>query len=207
MTWPAGGPAMQRQPEMNNSQPPRPEDVRQRKLDELFGDEPFLSPTMKARRLHEKSAEQPVGSGAIPLSSAPMPRRLDLVPEVSEEEATALWQRRTDVDKGNEQSEFDGGATRHVAEIGPRTVKLKIVETRPAEVIATHTLVSRAEAAANPARMPIPLAAAAAYLRSECQSGTTPPGMETLKHFRTDVLLRWLKHVPTRGIDGVPEEF
>jgi hypothetical protein len=27
---------------------------RRRKLDELFADEPFLSPTMKARRLHEK---------------------------------------------------------------------------------------------------------------------------------------------------------
>jgi hypothetical protein len=29
-------------------------DPRRRKLDELFADEPFLSPTMKARRLHEK---------------------------------------------------------------------------------------------------------------------------------------------------------
>lgn len=30
------------------------ETPRRRKLDELFADEPFLSPTMKARRLHEK---------------------------------------------------------------------------------------------------------------------------------------------------------
>ena len=30
---------------------------RKRKLDDLFADEPFLSPTMKARRLHEKLQE------------------------------------------------------------------------------------------------------------------------------------------------------
>jgi hypothetical protein len=30
---------------------------KQRKLDELFADEPFLSPTMKASRLHEKLQE------------------------------------------------------------------------------------------------------------------------------------------------------
>jgi len=31
---------------------------KRRKLDELFADEPFLSPTMKARRLHEKLHDQ-----------------------------------------------------------------------------------------------------------------------------------------------------
>jgi hypothetical protein len=31
---------------------------KRRRLDELFADEPFLSPTMKARRLHEKLDEQ-----------------------------------------------------------------------------------------------------------------------------------------------------
>lgn len=31
---------------------------RRRRLDELFADQPFLSPTMKARRLHEKLYEQ-----------------------------------------------------------------------------------------------------------------------------------------------------
>jgi hypothetical protein len=35
----------------------QPEQKR-RRLDELFADEPFLSPTMKARRLHEKLNEQ-----------------------------------------------------------------------------------------------------------------------------------------------------
>ena len=29
-------------------------DAKKRKLDELFADEPYLSPTMKARLLHEK---------------------------------------------------------------------------------------------------------------------------------------------------------
>lgn len=31
---------------------------KRRRLDELFADEPYLSPTMKARRLHEKLNEQ-----------------------------------------------------------------------------------------------------------------------------------------------------
>lgn len=39
---------------MDNRQPDSNPDSRRRRLDDLFGDEPFLSPTMKARRLHEK---------------------------------------------------------------------------------------------------------------------------------------------------------
>ena len=44
-------------------------DARRKRLDELFVDEPFLSPTMKARTLHEKLHEPlPVGfAGRIPL--------------------------------------------------------------------------------------------------------------------------------------------
>jgi hypothetical protein len=41
------------------------QEPRRRKLDELFADEPFLSPTMKARRLHEKL------NGAPPASEVP----------------------------------------------------------------------------------------------------------------------------------------
>jgi hypothetical protein len=39
---------------MDNRQQSFPTETRRRKLDDLFGDDPYLSPTMKARRLHEK---------------------------------------------------------------------------------------------------------------------------------------------------------
>jgi hypothetical protein len=42
---------------MNELHNPEEGDSRRRKLDDLFADEPFLSPTMKARRLHEKLQE------------------------------------------------------------------------------------------------------------------------------------------------------
>jgi hypothetical protein len=37
---------------------------KRKRLDELFADEPFLSPTMKARRLHEKLSQQSAGLDA-----------------------------------------------------------------------------------------------------------------------------------------------
>lgn len=39
---------------MNGGEKPLEQEPKRRKLDELFADEPFLSTTMKARRLHEK---------------------------------------------------------------------------------------------------------------------------------------------------------
>src|SRR5262245_5473010 len=55
---------------MKNSQQPQNGDSRQRQLEALFADEPFLSPTMKARRLHEKlqelRAEEPVATERTP---------------------------------------------------------------------------------------------------------------------------------------------
>ena|SRR5579862_6017439 len=39
---------------MDESNENQPYELKRAKLDELFADEPFLSPTMKARRLHEK---------------------------------------------------------------------------------------------------------------------------------------------------------
>ncbi|HXG23281.1 MAG TPA: hypothetical protein VNJ09_01905 [Chthonomonadales bacterium] len=39
---------------MNGGEKPVEQEPKRRKLDELFADEPFLSTTMKARRLHEK---------------------------------------------------------------------------------------------------------------------------------------------------------
>jgi hypothetical protein len=41
-----------------HEQDEEPSSPRRRRLDELFADEPFLSPTMKARRLHEKLNER-----------------------------------------------------------------------------------------------------------------------------------------------------
>ncbi len=40
--------------------------VRQRKLDELFSDEPFLSPTMKAHRLYQKIDQMQAQQAAAP---------------------------------------------------------------------------------------------------------------------------------------------
>lgn len=42
---------------MKNGQQPLNDSTRHRQLDALFADEPYLSPTMKARRLHEKLQE------------------------------------------------------------------------------------------------------------------------------------------------------
>src|SRR2546430_17477557 len=56
-TWTAGAHAWRRRPDMENNDKAYDPEPRRLKLDELFGDEPFLSPTMKARRLHEKLQE------------------------------------------------------------------------------------------------------------------------------------------------------
>ena len=40
---------------MENRQQPNNLEARRRKLDDVFGDDPYLSPTMKARGLHEKA--------------------------------------------------------------------------------------------------------------------------------------------------------
>ena len=42
------------------------QDERRRRIDELFADEPFLSATMKAKRLHEKLEAGPVSIDARP---------------------------------------------------------------------------------------------------------------------------------------------
>ncbi|HZP84211.1 MAG TPA: hypothetical protein VFB21_21395 [Chthonomonadaceae bacterium] len=42
---------------MENTRTTYANDVRPMRLDDLFADEPYLSPTMKARRLHEKLQE------------------------------------------------------------------------------------------------------------------------------------------------------
>lgn len=50
---------------MEDRQQPFNEDVKKRRLDELFADEPYLSATMKARRLHEKLEEFESRDGAV----------------------------------------------------------------------------------------------------------------------------------------------
>ncbi len=57
MTWQGAGPGSERRHEMSDFQPPPDGLPKRRKLDELFADEPFLSPTMRASRLHEKLQE------------------------------------------------------------------------------------------------------------------------------------------------------
>src|SRR5437016_3668498 len=57
----AASPTRQRQREMNDREQPFDAEARRRRLDALFADEPFLSPTMKARRLYEKLHELPGG--------------------------------------------------------------------------------------------------------------------------------------------------
>ena len=42
---------------MENTQSTYGKDIKPMRLDDLFADEPYLSPTMKARRLHEKLQE------------------------------------------------------------------------------------------------------------------------------------------------------
>ena len=49
---------------MISSGQPSDEIGRSRHLDELFADEPFLSPTMKARQMHEKMLELRLSQGA-----------------------------------------------------------------------------------------------------------------------------------------------
>jgi hypothetical protein len=75
------------------SERPQPPDGRQRKLDDLFGDDPFLSPTMKARRLYE-SGDAPAAPGRPDVALS------YLLPTVSEEEASALWRQRAGVAPG-----------------------------------------------------------------------------------------------------------
>lgn len=59
---------------MNGGEKPVEQEPKRRKLEELFADEPFLSATMKARRLHDKlrqyyhaelDAEQPLPTEAF----------------------------------------------------------------------------------------------------------------------------------------------
>jgi len=49
---------------MTNSRQPMDEAGRKRHLEALFADEPFLSPTMKARRMHEKMLDGRAREGA-----------------------------------------------------------------------------------------------------------------------------------------------
>lgn len=57
---------------MQGSLRPNEGETRRRKLDELFSDEPHLSTTMKARRLHEKCPARPPARGG-PIAPASLP--------------------------------------------------------------------------------------------------------------------------------------
>jgi hypothetical protein len=200
---------------MTDSRPPVPNETRQRKLDDLFGDEPFLSPTMKARRLYEKVAAQPSAPVAPGATIFPSPRTSSLsglVPEVSEDEASAYWQRRTDASRRPDPADDDVETPRRAGGLGIPALRLTVVDTtttpeRHATEIATVRPFRQGYVAESPEHATIPMASAAAYLRAACPSGAAPPGIERLQRFRTEVLLRWLKQVPTRGVDSAAEEF
>ncbi len=77
---------------MSDRYNPKEGDPRRRKLDDLFADEPFLSPTMKARRLHEKLLElqnrEDINAQGLPSSAyvgemPPMMSRSEMVEPVA----------------------------------------------------------------------------------------------------------------------------
>lgn len=71
---------------MTSSRQPMDEAGRKRHLEALFADEPFLSPTMKARRMHEKlvdmrTRESITGEWSAPLLAGDPPRSVALLEE------------------------------------------------------------------------------------------------------------------------------
>lgn len=61
---------MQRHTMMSNYYTTEVKDTRRRKLDDLFSNQPFLSPTMRANQLHTRLADEPA-SLLIPIVSQP----------------------------------------------------------------------------------------------------------------------------------------
>ena len=207
MTSRADGPSLRRRHKMTNPHAAATEATRQRKLDDLFGDEPFLSPTMKARRLHEP----PVGEPSYPHTGAAEPTTArarsscpGLIPEVSDDEVAALWRRRTAL-----EPHLEDAPERETAAVSRRGVSFSGVHTvTPNEKSPhdPHGPAIRLEIRSDPDDLasgaPVPFAKAAAVLRGGCLSAT-PEGSETMRRFRCDVLYGWLKKVPARDVDGM----
>jgi hypothetical protein len=148
-----------------------PGNARQRKLNDLFGDEPFLSPTMKARRICD------TGTHA-------------LVEEV--DNADAL-DGRPDVDPA----------------APPTAQRLRIVDTTSGDYPQNGTHVAAIPFSGSRSSAPeaaIPLSQAAALLRAELPDDGACSLRSPLWKFRTDILVRWLNHLPKREGAGTAEE-
>ena len=83
------------------------ETARNKRLDELFADEPHLSPTMKARRLHEKlEAAQANNAGWVPVvpplpppdAAEPKTQAMSLQRAAEILRTSADWTATTDVE-------------------------------------------------------------------------------------------------------------
>lgn len=184
---------------MSNSNLTPPGDKRRRKLDDLFGNEPYLSPTMRARRLNDDASPALSAypdSAAATASSSARVSVLDLAPQISDEDAGALWRRRTE----------------NGAEYRREHVELAIIGTEP-EMLPSANLVARSHMSHSSPTEPtetlsfVPLSQAAAFLRAELPEVPTTTCMAPLHQFRIEVLSRWLKHVPKREHDGTAEEY
>ncbi len=209
----AGGRGTQRLPDMSNDNQPPMAATRQRRLDDLFEDEPWLSPTMKARRLLDAPRLPSDGTEQTTPVAAPVTRRsalMDLVPEVSDAEAAMFWQQRIDRVPAEAFSEPEPEISTQSLPFRAPT-RLKIVDTG-AEV--TRSAQETVDSEAGPLWPKthtsefgfIPMAKAAAVLRSFSAYDVAVPNAEPVQRFRTDVLLRWLKHVPEREIQNIPGE-
>jgi hypothetical protein len=192
---------------MSNPTPTLPGERRQRKLDDLFGDDPFLSATMKARRLYEGVSATPSEElDARGAAFRPGSALLDSFPEISEEDASALWRLRRETERLDDNVEPSGAPSEHALDNAVRPTLLRLVDTGGLPGVERTILHAPADSADSAGSAPSPLALgqAAALLRGEWSAADASG---RLSHLRTDVLLRWLKSLPGRETEGAVEEF
>lgn len=84
------------------------DDVRRKRLDELFADEPHLSPTMKARRLHEKlngfDAQTDLPARAFVPDTRPIPAQNTLLQPLSWQTCEAYFHGRYEASLMDEET-------------------------------------------------------------------------------------------------------
>ncbi|HLJ54512.1 MAG TPA: hypothetical protein VKT77_05685 [Chthonomonadaceae bacterium] len=189
--------------------PPRG-DGRQRRLDDLFGDDPHLSPTMRARRL---AVTGPPGDDQPARASM-----LDAVHAPPDDAPEDFWNRVPTVTA----SDRDRRAIEEPDEpLTPTPRLLRVVDSlareprpgsrRPAPMGRDAIGGDRSESAVPPraepaARAPIRITEAAALLRSESPAQSISEHGRMLERLRSGVLLRWLAAVPPRNGDALNEE-
>jgi hypothetical protein len=187
-----------------------PPETRRRKLDDLFSDEPFLSPTMKARRLHEKigglpPASEPMQAGsAIPSGE----KRLSaLIPDAEEGEQPGLRLLRAESPRMGVEAAIRQELDTLADEAPPKLSLFKERATREEKEAFPASGIQKREYGAPDTSESLSLADVAAYLRVESEKRKPESEVERLRRFRKEVLLRWLKDVPKREIKRSGEEF